>query len=147
MIRIQEDSSLAYFRKVRSIPFLDQGEEFTLAKKWKENQDKKALDRLVNSHLALVIKIAQGYKGYGLPLADLIAEGNIGILQATKHFDPDRGFKFSTYATWWIKAVMQEHILHSWSLVKIGTTNAQKKLFFSLKKSKTNSMGLIIIHF
>ncbi len=128
--------SPAYMRKIRNLPYLEENEEFMLAKKWRDNQDQKALNRLVQSHLQLVVKVAQGYAGYGLPLADLIAEGNVGVLQATKHYDPEKGFKFSTYAHWWIKAAIQEYILHSWSMVKIGTTNAQKKLFFSLRKIK-----------
>lgn len=126
----------AYAQRIRDIPNLSSDEEFMLAKEWREKQNQQALNRLVKSHLKLVIAIAHGYKGYGLPIEDLIAEGQVGIMQATKHFDPDRGFKFSTYAQWWIRSLIQEYILHSWSLVKIGTTNAQKKLFFSLRKTK-----------
>ncbi|CAO5675176.1 MAG: RNA polymerase sigma factor RpoH [Holosporales bacterium] len=125
-----------YAQRIRDIPNLSCDEEFLLAKEWREKQNQDALNRLVNSHLKLVIAIAHGYKGYGLPIEDLIAEGQVGIMQATKHFDPERGFKFSTYAQWWIRSLIQEYILHSWSLVKIGTTNAQKKLFFSLRKTK-----------
>ncbi|CAO5675202.1 MAG: RNA polymerase sigma factor RpoH [Holosporales bacterium] len=136
MINIEQDVSAQYMRKVRSLPFLEGDEEFVLAKKWRDSKDPKALNRLVQSHLQLVVKIAHGYAGYGLPLADLIAEGNIGVLNATKSFDPDKGFKFSTYAHWWIKASIQEYILQTWSLVKVGTTAAQKKLFFSLRKLK-----------
>jgi RNA polymerase sigma-32 factor len=123
-------------QKLKVTPFLTDEEEYTSAKEWKENQDPKALSRLVESHLKLVIKIAKGYSGYGLPLEDLVAEGNIGILQATKKFDYEKGFKFSTYAQWWIRASIQEYILGSWSLVKMGTTAAQKKLFFNLRKMK-----------
>ena len=132
----QNEISPQYMQKVRNLPYLEENEEFLLAKKWRDHQDQKALNRLVQSHLQLVVKVAKGYSGYGLPLGDLIAEGNVGVLQATKHYDPEKGFKFSTYAHWWIKAAIQEYILHSWSMVKIGTTNAQKKLFFSLRKIK-----------
>lgn len=125
-----------YMQKLRSTSFLSEEEEFTTAKEWKENQDPKALNRLVESHLKLVIKVAKGYSGYGLPLEDLVAEGNVGILQATKKFDYEKGFKFSTYAQWWIRASIQDYILSSWSLVKMGTTAAQKKLFFNLRKIK-----------
>lgn len=123
-------------QKLKSTPFLTEEEEYISAKEWKENQNSDALTRLVESHLKLVIKIAKGYSGYGLPLEDLVAEGNIGILQATKKFDYEKGFKFSTYAQWWIKASIQEYIISSWSLVKMGTTAAQKKLFFNLRKLK-----------
>lgn len=111
-------------------------EEYKLAKDWKDKQDHKAMEKLAAAHLKLVAKVAAGYRGYGLPMSDLIAEGNIGMMQAMKHYEPDRGFRFSTYAMWWIKASMQDYILHTWSLVKIGTTAAQKRLFFSLKKTK-----------
>jgi len=111
-------------------------EEFDLAKRWQENQDDDAAHQLVNSHLRLVAKIARGYRGYGLPLNELISEGNVGMMQAVKRFDPDRGFRLATYAMWWIRAAIQEYIMHSWSLVKIGTTAAQKKLFFNLRSLK-----------
>ena len=111
-------------------------EEFMLAKSWREHQDTEAAHKLVTSHLRLVAKIAMGYRGYGLPLSELVSEGNVGMMQAVKRFDPDRGFRLATYAMWWIRASIQEYILHSWSLVKIGTTAAQKKLFFNLRKLK-----------
>merc|ERR1711907_724559 len=111
-------------------------EEYVLAKNWKESGNLKAAHKLVTSHLRLVAKIASGYRGYGLPLSDLISEGNIGMMQAVKKFEPEKGFRLATYAMWWIKASIQEYILRSWSLVKIGTTTAQKKLFFNLKKIK-----------
>ncbi len=131
-----EGNLTVYLREIRKFPLLDPNEEFMLAKSWKEHGDLQAAHKLVTSHLRLVAKIAMGYRGYGLPLADLIAEGNIGMMQAVKRFDPDRGFRLSTYAMWWIRAAIQEYILHSWSLVKIGTTAAQKKLFFNLRRLK-----------
>jgi RNA polymerase sigma-32 factor len=131
-----EGNLVVYLRDIRKFPVLDADEEFMLAKSWKEHGDLEAAHKLVTSHLRLVAKIAMGYRGYGLPLADLIAEGNIGMMQAVKRFDPDRGFRLSTYAMWWIRAAIQEYILHSWSLVKIGTTAAQKKLFFNLRRLK-----------
>ncbi len=115
---------------------LEAGEEYMLAKRWREHDDPEAAHRLVTSHLRLVAKIAMGYRGYGLPLSELISEGNVGMMQAVKRFDPDRGFRLATYAMWWIRASIQEYILHSWSLVKIGTTAAQKKLFFNLRRLK-----------
>jgi RNA polymerase sigma-32 factor len=115
---------------------LSADEEFMLAKRWREHGDAEAAHRLVTSHLRLVAKIAMGYRGYGLPVSELIAEGNVGMMQAVKRFDPDRGFRLATYAMWWIRAAIQEYILHSWSLVKMGTTAAQKKLFFNLRKLK-----------
>src|SRR6202142_1694129 len=131
------DGNLAiYLREIRKFPLLDPNEEYILAKSWKEHGDLQAAHKLVTSHLRLVAKIAMGYRGYGLPLADLIAEGNVGMMQAVKRFDPDRGFRLATYAMWWIRAAIQEYILHSWSLVKIGTTAAQKKLFFNLRRVK-----------
>jgi RNA polymerase sigma-32 factor len=131
------DGNLAvYLREIRKFPLLEKNEEYILAKSWKEHGDLDAAHRLVTSHLRLVAKIAMGYRGYGLPLADLIAEGNIGMMQAVKKFDPERGFRLATYAMWWIRASIQEYILHSWSLVKIGTTAAQKKLFFNLRRLK-----------
>ncbi|MDD4616539.1 MAG: RNA polymerase sigma factor RpoH [Alphaproteobacteria bacterium] len=131
-----EGNLAIYLREIRKFPLLDADEEYMLAKSWKEHDDLEAAHKLVTSHLRLVAKIAMGYRGYGLPLADLIAEGNIGMMQAVKRFDPDRGFRLSTYAMWWIRAAIQEYILHSWSLVKIGTTAAQKKLFFNLRRLK-----------
>jgi len=131
-----EGNLAVYLRDIRKFPLLDPNEEYMLAKSWKEHGDLEAAHKLVTSHLRLVAKIAMGYRGYGLPLADLIAEGNIGMMQAVKRFDPDRGFRLSTYAMWWIRAAIQEYILHSWSLVKIGTTAAQKKLFFNLRRLK-----------
>src|SRR5580704_9234506 len=125
-----------YLREIRKFPILEKNEEYMLAKSWKEHGDLQAAHKLVTSHLRLVAKIAMGYRGYGLPLADLIAEGNVGMMQAVKRFDPERGFRLATYAMWWIRAAIQEYILHSWSLVKIGTTAAQKKLFFNLRRLK-----------
>ena len=130
-------SSLArYLDEIRRFPMLEPDEEFMLAKQWQEHGDVEAAHRLVTSHLRLVAKIAMGYRGYGLPLNEIISEGNVGLMQAVKRFDPDRGFRLATYAMWWIRASIQEYILHSWSLVKMGTTAAQKKLFFNLRKLK-----------
>ena len=126
-----------YLSDIRKFPLLEPQEEFMLAKRWREHGDSKAAHRLVTSHLRLVAKIAMGYRGYGLPVAELISEGNVGMMQAVKRFDPDRGFRLATYAMWWIRASIQEYILHSWSLVKMGTTAAQKKLFFNLRKAKS----------
>ncbi|MBT05422.1 MAG: RNA polymerase sigma factor RpoH [Rhodospirillaceae bacterium] len=125
-----------YLREIRRFPILTKEEEFQLAKDWSDHGDVEAAHKLVTSHLRLVAKIAMGYRGYGLPVSELISEGNIGMMQAVKRFDPDRGFRLATYAMWWIRAAIQEYILHSWSLVKIGTTAAQKKLFFNLRKLK-----------
>lgn len=125
-----------YLREIRKFPMLEKEEEYTLAKRWREHGDSDAAHQLVTSHLRLVAKIAMGYRGYGLPLGELISEGNVGMMQAVKRFDPERGFRLATYAMWWIRASIQEYILHSWSLVKIGTTAAQKKLFFNLRKIK-----------
>src|SRR3954449_2907782 len=125
-----------YLSDIRKFPLLEPQEEFMLAKRWREHGDSKAAHQLVTSHLRLVAKIAMGYRGYGLPVAELISEGNVGMMQAVKRFDPDRGFRLATYAMWWIRAAIQEYILHSWSLVKMGTTAAQKKLFFNLRKLK-----------
>jgi RNA polymerase sigma-32 factor len=125
-----------YLQRVRTIPMLRPEEEYDLARRWVEDGNMDAADRLVTSHLRLVAKIAMGYRGYGLPLAELISEGNVGMVQAVRRFDPDRGFRLATYAIWWIRAAIQEYILHSWSLVKIGTTAAQKKLFFNLRRLK-----------
>ncbi|MDA9092199.1 RNA polymerase sigma factor RpoH [Pelagibacteraceae bacterium] len=125
-----------YLAQIKKFPMLDSEEEFMLAKSWKEKGNLKAAHKLVTSHLRLVAKIAMGYRGYGLPVNELISEGNIGLMQAVKKFDPDKGFRLATYAMWWIKAAIQEYVLKSWSLVKMGTTTAQKKLFFNLKKLK-----------
>ena len=134
---VSPDNNLGrYLDHIKKFPMLEAGEEYLLAKDWLEKQDTKAAHKLVTSHLRLVAKIAMGYRGYGLPIADLIAEGNIGMMHAVKKFDPEKGFRLATYAMWWIKASIQEYILRSWSLVKIGTTTAQKKLFFNLKKLK-----------
>ncbi len=126
----------AYLSQIKKFPMLDAEEEFMLAKNWKTNGNIKSAEKLVTSHLRLVAKIAMGYKGYGLPLNEMISEGNVGLMQAVKKFEPEKGFRLATYAMWWIKASIQEYILRSWSLVKIGTTTAQKKLFFNLKKIK-----------
>ncbi len=126
----------AYLGQIKKFPMLDAEEEYMLAKNWRNNGNIKAAEKLVTSHLRLVAKIAMGYKGYGLPVNEMISEGNIGLMQAVKKFEPEKGFRLATYAMWWIKASIQEYILRSWSLVKIGTTTAQKKLFFNLKKLK-----------
>src|SRR5690348_2683053 len=134
---IASEGALArYLQEIRKFPMLAADEEYMLAKRWREHEDPEAAHRLVTSHLRLVAKIAMGYRGYGLPLSELISEGNVGMMQAVKRFDPDRGFRLATYAMWWIRAAIQEYILHSWSLVKMGTTAAQKKLFFNLRKLK-----------
>ncbi len=125
-----------YLQEIRKFPMLAPEEEYMLAKRWREHDDSGAAQKLVTSHLRLVAKIAMGYRGYGLPLAELISEGNVGMMQAVKRFDPERGFRLATYAMWWIRASIQEYILHSWSLVKMGTTAAQKKLFFNLRRLK-----------
>ena len=125
-----------YLTEIRKFPMLTKDEEFMLAKRWSEHQDPEAAHRLVTSHLRLVAKIAMGYRGYGLPIGEVISEGNVGLMQAVKKFDPDKGFRLATYAMWWIRASIQEYILRSWSLVKMGTTAAQKKLFFNLRKAK-----------
>ena len=125
-----------YLSQIKKFPMLDAKEEYLLAKNWRESGNVKAAHKLVTSHLRLVAKIAMGYRGYGLPVNELISEGNIGLMQAVKKFDPDKGFRLTTYAIWWIKAAIQEYVLRSWSLVKMGTTTAQKKLFFNLKKIK-----------
>ena len=125
-----------YLAQIKKFPMLDAEEEYMLAKNWKENGNLKSAHKLVTSHLRLVAKIAMGYRGYGLPMNEIISEGNIGLMQAVKKFDPDKGFRLATYAMWWIKAAIQEYVLRSWSLVKMGTTTAQKKLFFNLKKIK-----------
>ena len=135
---ISNEGNLAsYMEQIKKFPLLEAKEEYMLAKAWKNQGDVKAAHKLVTSHLRLVAKIASGYRGYGLPLSDLISEGNIGMMHAVKRFEPEKGFRLATYAMWWIKASIQEYILRSWSLVKIGTTAAQKKLFFNLKKIKS----------
>ncbi len=133
-----ENGLTAYLSQIRKFPMLSVEDEQKYAIAWRDEQDKQAAHRLVTSHLRLVAKIAMKYKGYGLPMSEVISEGNVGLMQAVKKFDPDRGFRLSTYAMWWIKASIQEYILHSWSLVKIGTTAAQKKLFFNLRKMKNS---------
>ena len=125
-----------YLAQIKKFPMLDAEEEYMLAKNWRENGNLQSAHKLVTSHLRLVAKIAMGYRGYGLPINEMISEGNIGLMQAVKKFDPDKGFRLATYAMWWIKAAIQEYVLRSWSLVKMGTTSAQKKLFFNLKKIK-----------
>ncbi|HWA30331.1 MAG TPA: RNA polymerase sigma factor RpoH [Rhizomicrobium sp.] len=125
-----------YLSEIRKFPLLAPEEEYMLAKRWKEHEDPDAARQLVTSHLRLVAKIAMGYRGYGLPLSEVVAEGNVGLMQAVKRFEPDKGFRLATYAMWWIRAAIQEYILRSWSLVKMGTTAAQKKLFFNLRKAK-----------
>lgn len=131
-----EQSLNRYLAEIRKYPVLTAEQEYMLAKRYQEHEDPEAAAQLVSSHLRLVAKIAMGYRGYGLPLADLISEGNVGLMQGVKKFEPDRGFRLATYAMWWIKASMQEFILRSWSLVKMGTTSAQKKLFFNLRRMK-----------
>src|SRR5438874_9412104 len=131
-----EGNLTRYLQEIRKFPMLEPEEEYMLAKRWKEQEDPQAAHRLVTSHLRLVAKIAMGYRGYGLPLSELISEGNVGMMQAVKRFDPDRGFRLATYAMWWIRAAIQEYILHSTSIVKMGTTAAQKKLFFKLRQLK-----------
>ena len=126
-----------YLTEIRKFPMLTKDEEFMLAKRWREHEDPKAAHRLVTSHLRLVAKIAMGYRGYGLPIGEVISEGNVGLMQAVKKFEPDKGFRLATYAMWWIRASIQEYILRSWSLVKMGTTASQKKLFFNLRKAKS----------
>jgi RNA polymerase sigma-32 factor len=125
-----------YLEQIRRFPMLEPQEEYMLAKRWQEHEDTEAAQRLVTSHLRLVARIAMGYRGYGLPIGEVISEGNVGLMQAVKRFDPEKGFRLATYAMWWIKAAIQEYILRSWSLVKMGTTAAQKKLFFNLRKLK-----------
>ena len=142
MIASGEGSLNRYLQDIRKFPMLTPEEEYMFGKAWKEHQDPKAAERMITSHLRLVAKIAMGYRGYGLPVGDVISEGNIGLMHAVKRFDPDRGFKLATYAMWWIKAQIQEFVLRSWSLVKIGTTSSQKKLFFNLRKMKSRIQAL-----
>jgi RNA polymerase sigma-32 factor len=134
--------TIRYLQEIRRFPLLESNEEYVLAKRWREHGDGGAAQKLVTSHLRLVARIAMGYRGYGLPVSEIISEGNIGLMQAAKRFDPEKGFRFATYAMWWIKAAIQEYILRSWSLVKIGTTANQKKLFFNLRKAKTRISAL-----
>jgi RNA polymerase sigma-32 factor len=135
---IAGESGLArYLAEIRRFPMLEAQQEYMLAKRWREHEDPKAAQQLVTSHLRLVAKIAMGYRGYGLPIGEIVSEGNVGLMQAVKRFEPDKGFRLATYAMWWIRAAIQEYILRSWSLVKIGTTASQKKLFFNLRKAKS----------
>jgi RNA polymerase sigma-32 factor len=137
VINVAPEGNLTrYLQEIRKFPMLTAEEELALSKRWRDTEDMEAAHKLVTSHLRLVAKIAMGYRGYGLPLGELISEGNVGMMQAVKRFDPDRGFRLATYAMWWIRAAIQEYILHSWSLVKMGTTAAQKKLFFNLRRLK-----------
>ncbi len=131
-----------YLSEIRKFPLLEKNQEFMLAKAWAEHKDSNAAEQLVTSHLRLVAKIAMGYRGYGLPMGEVISEGNVGLMQAVKKFDPDKGFRLATYAMWWIRAAIQEYILRSWSLVKLGTTAAQKKLFFNLRRLKGEIQAL-----
>ena len=143
MPALNAESGLShYLEEIRRFPMLEPQQEYMLARSWREHGDREAAHKLVTSHLRLVAKIAMGYRGYGLPVAELISEGNVGMMQAVKRFDPDRGFRLATYAMWWIRASIQEYILHSWSLVKMGTTAAQKKLFFNLRKAKSEISAL-----
>ena len=140
---ISPDGGLSrYLTEIRKFPMLTKDEEYMLAKRWREHEDSDAAHRLVTSHLRLVAKIAMGYRGYGLPIGEVISEGNVGLMQAVKKFEPERGFRLATYAMWWIRASIQEYILRSWSLVKMGTTAAQKKLFFNLRKAKSEISAL-----
>ncbi len=131
-----------YLEEIRKFPMLEPGEEFMLAKRWQQHGDADAAEKLVTSHLRLVAKIAMGYRGYGLPIGEVVSEGNVGLMQAVKRFEPDKGFRLATYAMWWIRASIQEYILRSWSLVKMGTTAAQKKLFFNLRRTKSQLQAL-----
>ena len=131
-----------YLSEIRKFPMLEKNEEFMLARQWRDHEDTEAAERMVTSHLRLVAKIAMGYRGYGLPMAEVISEGNVGLMQAVKKFDPEKGFRLATYAMWWIRAAIQEYILRSWSLVKLGTTAAQKKLFFNLRRLKGEMQAL-----
>jgi len=131
-----------YLSEIRRFPMLEKDEEFMLGKRWREHEDSGAAEKLVTSHLRLVAKIAMGYRGYGLPIAEVISEGNVGLMQAVKKFDPEKGFRLATYAMWWIRASIQEYVLRSWSLVKMGTTAAQKKLFFNLRRMKSQMQAI-----
>lgn len=137
LVNVAPEGNLSrYLQEIRKFPMLAPEEELALSKRWRDQEDQAAAHKLVTSHLRLVAKIAMGYRGYGLPVGELISEGNVGMMQAVKRFDPERGFRLATYAMWWIRAAIQEYILHSWSLVKMGTTAAQKKLFFNLRRLK-----------
>jgi len=137
-----ENGLSRYLEEIRRFPMLEPQEEYMLAKRWREHDDRPAAHRLVTSHLRLVAKISMGYRGYGLPISEVISEGNVGLMQAVKRFEPEKGFRLATYAMWWIKAAIQEYILRSWSLVKMGTTANQKKLFFNLRKAKSKISAL-----
>jgi len=140
---LQNEGGLSrYLSEIRKFPLLAPEEEYMLAKRWREHEEPEAARKLVTSHLRLVAKIAMGYRGYGLPISEIVAEGNVGLMQAVKRFEPERGFRLATYAMWWIRAAIQEYILRSWSLVKMGTTAAQKKLFFNLRKAKSRINAL-----
>jgi RNA polymerase sigma-32 factor len=134
---VAEGGLARYLAEIRRFPMLEPQQEYMLAKRWREHEDPKAAQELITSHLRLVAKIAMGYRGYGLPIGEIVSEGNVGLMQAVKRFEPDRGFRLATYAMWWIRASIQEYILRSWSLVKMGTTASQKKLFFNLRKAKS----------
>src|SRR6187399_3385737 len=137
-----ESGLTRYLEEIRRFPMLEPQDEYILAKRWREHADREAAHKLVTSHLRLVAKIAMGYRGYGLPISEVISEGNVGLMQAVKRFEPEKGFRLATYAMWWIKAAIQEYILRSWSLVKMGTTANQKKLFFNLRKAKSKISAL-----
>ena len=140
---LNAESGLAhYLQEIRKFPMLEPQQEYMLAKSWREHGDRDAAHKLVTSHLRLVAKIAMGYRGYGLPISEVISEGNVGLMQAVKRFEPEKGFRLATYAMWWVKASIQEYILRSWSLVKMGTTANQKKLFFNLRKAKSKISAL-----
>ena len=139
---VKEGRAKAYLYDVRRFAMLERDQEYALAKRWREHGDRDAADQIVTSHLRLAVKIAMGYRGYGLPISEIISEGNVGLMQALKRFEPERGFRFATYAMWWIKASIQDYILRSWSLVKIGTTTNQKKLFFKLRSAKNKIAAL-----
>ena len=143
MLPVTPEGGLSrYLAEIRKFPMLEKEEEFMLARRWLEHEDTEAAHKMVTSHLRLVAKIAMGYRGYGLPIAEVISEGNVGLMQSVKKFDPDKGFRLATYAMWWIRASIQEYILRSWSLVKMGTTAAQKKLFFNLRRMKSQMRAL-----
>ena len=142
MVILTADGLTRYYEQIRRFPLLERQDEYMFAQRWREHGDGEAAHRLVTSHLRLVAKIAMGYRGYGLPISEVISEGNVGLMQAVKRFEPEKGFRFATYAMWWIKAAIQEYILRSWSLVKMGTTANQKKLFFNLRKAKSKISAL-----
>ena len=139
---VAEGGLARYLAEIRRFPMLEPQQEYMLAKRWREHEDPKAAQELITSHLRLVAKIAMGYRGYGLPIGEIVSEGNVGLMQAVKRFEPEKGFRLATYAMWWIKAAIQEYILRSWSLVKMGTTANQKKLFFNLRKAKSKISAL-----